>query len=255
MAWARTVAVVVPSPAVSEVFEATSRTICAPAFSSSSFSSISLATVTPSLVIVGGPNFFSSTTLRPRGPSVTFTASASLLTPRSRSRRADCSNSRIFGIGSLLLLALALRDGEDVAAGEDQQVLTVDGDLRAAVLAVDDGVADLDVGRDELTALLRPPARTDRQDLTELRLLLGRVGGAHGHAGQDDPQPVPLALGCRPLPQEGVGGHAPAQTERLGPAPLGGGHRLGDEDVDDGDLEGGGHVGRAHVGVLAHVVD
>ncbi len=53
MAWARTVAVVVPSPATSEVLEATSRTICAPMFSSALPSSISLATVTPSLVMVG----------------------------------------------------------------------------------------------------------------------------------------------------------------------------------------------------------
>src|SRR5690348_10809637 len=82
MACARTVAVVVPSPAMSEVFEATSRTICAPMFSCASFSSISFATVTPSLVMVGEPNFFSITTLRPLGPSVTFTASASRFTPR-----------------------------------------------------------------------------------------------------------------------------------------------------------------------------
>ena len=59
---------VVPSPATSEVFEATSRTICAPMFSSAFASSISLATVTPSLVMVGEPNFFSMTTLRPFGP-------------------------------------------------------------------------------------------------------------------------------------------------------------------------------------------
>ncbi len=77
MACASTVAVVVPSPAVSEVLLATSRTICAPMFSSGSFSSISFATVTPSLVIVGDPNFLSITTLRPLGPSVTLTASAS----------------------------------------------------------------------------------------------------------------------------------------------------------------------------------
>ena len=32
---------------------------------------------TPSLVMVGAPHFFSSTTLRPFGPSVTLTASAS----------------------------------------------------------------------------------------------------------------------------------------------------------------------------------
>ena len=80
--WARMVAVVVPSPATSVVLEATSRTIWAPMFSSGSFSSISLATVTPSLVMVGPPNFFSRTTLRPLGPRVTFTASASWLTPR-----------------------------------------------------------------------------------------------------------------------------------------------------------------------------
>jgi hypothetical protein len=36
-------------------------------FSSVSFKSISFATVTPSLVIVGEPNFLSITTLRPLG--------------------------------------------------------------------------------------------------------------------------------------------------------------------------------------------
>ena len=77
MAWASTVAVVVPSPALSEVFVATSFTIWAPMFSSASESSISFATVTPSLVTVGAPNFLSMTTFRPLGPRVTFTASAS----------------------------------------------------------------------------------------------------------------------------------------------------------------------------------
>ena len=55
MAWARMVAVVVPSPATVLVLLATSRTICAPMFSNLSESSISLATVTPSLVIRGAP--------------------------------------------------------------------------------------------------------------------------------------------------------------------------------------------------------
>ncbi len=76
IAWASTVAVVVPSPALSDVFVATSFTIWAPMFSSGSESSISLATVTPSFVIVGAPNFLSMTTFRPLGPRVTFTASA-----------------------------------------------------------------------------------------------------------------------------------------------------------------------------------
>jgi hypothetical protein len=55
MACASTVAVVVPSPASSEVLDATSFTICAPMFSNLSLSSISLATETPSLVTVGAP--------------------------------------------------------------------------------------------------------------------------------------------------------------------------------------------------------
>src|SRR5438270_1301964 len=143
-AWASTVAVVVPSPATSLVLVATSLTSWAPMFSKGSSSSTSLAMVTPSLVMVGGPNFFSRTTLRPRGPSVTLQASASLSTPASRPRRADSSNFRIFGMAPLLLLLALVGDGEDVAAGEDQQVLAVDGDLGAAVLAVNDGVARLD---------------------------------------------------------------------------------------------------------------
>src|SRR5205807_2010047 len=92
MAWARTVAVVVPSPATSEVLEATSLTICAPMFSNLFSSSISFATVTPSLVMVGAPNDFSKTTLRPLGPSVTFTASARVLTPLRMASRARTSN-------------------------------------------------------------------------------------------------------------------------------------------------------------------
>ena len=55
IACASTVAVVVPSPAWSAVLLATSLTICAPIFCSASFNSISLATVTPSLVMCGAP--------------------------------------------------------------------------------------------------------------------------------------------------------------------------------------------------------
>src|SRR5579875_3095594 len=100
-AWASTVAVVVPSPATSSVFFATSLTSSAPIFSHGSSSSISLAMDTPSLVIVGAPHFFSSTTFRPLGPRVTFTASASWFMPRSRPRLASSSNAIIFAaIGS-----------------------------------------------------------------------------------------------------------------------------------------------------------
>src|SRR5438128_58706 len=52
--------------------------------------------VTPSLVMVGAPNFLSRTTLRPRGPRVTLTVSASALTPCSSRCRASSEKLRIF---------------------------------------------------------------------------------------------------------------------------------------------------------------
>ncbi len=89
MAWARTVAVVVPSPASSLVFDATSLTIWAPMLANGSSNSTSLATLTPSLVTCGAPNFLSMMTLRPLGPSVTFTAFDKASTPSLRSSRAS----------------------------------------------------------------------------------------------------------------------------------------------------------------------
>src|SRR4051812_904470 len=77
---------------MSLVLVATSRTICAPMFWKRSGSSISLATVTPSLVTVGEPKDFSSTTLRPLGPRVTATASDSVFTPRRICSRATWWN-------------------------------------------------------------------------------------------------------------------------------------------------------------------
>jgi len=108
IAWARTVAVVVPSPATSDVWEATSFTICAPMFSNLSFSSISFATETPSLVTVGAPKLFSSTTLRPLGPSVIFTAFARTFTPRSIRVRASSPNFTSFAVMDSYPLSYAL---------------------------------------------------------------------------------------------------------------------------------------------------
>ena len=109
IAWASTVAVVVPSPATSLVFWATSRTICAPMFSNLSSSSISLATVTPSLVVRGAPKDFSMTTLRPLGPSVTLTALARMSTPRSMRSRASAEN--LTSLAAMLAKLLRLDDG------------------------------------------------------------------------------------------------------------------------------------------------
>ena len=72
-------------------------------FGNLSFSSISLATETPSLVTVGEPYERSRTTLRPFGPSVTLTASARILTPSTMRERAESPNLTSFAaMGKLL---------------------------------------------------------------------------------------------------------------------------------------------------------
>src|SRR5205809_876733 len=58
-------------------------------FSGGSSSEISFATVTPSCVTVGAPNFLSRDTLRPLGPRVTLTASARVSIPFFKERRAS----------------------------------------------------------------------------------------------------------------------------------------------------------------------
>ena len=101
--WAKTVAVVVPSPAISLVLDATSWINLAPVFSRGSSSSMSLATVIPSLTIWGAPNFFSNKTFLPFGPIVILTASARVFIPRSRERLDLSSNSTILAMYFLLI--------------------------------------------------------------------------------------------------------------------------------------------------------
>src|SRR3954463_10262558 len=179
MACASTVAVVVPSPAVSLVLEATSRSICAPIFSNLSSSSISLATVTPSLVMRGAPKLFSMTTLRPLGPSVTFTASARISTPRSILSRA--SEEKRTSLAAIAVapdeLGIAGEGGalrgdhaHDVGFLHDQKVLAVDAHLGARPLAEQDPVAGLHVEGNDLAGFIAS-AGADGDDLALLRLL------------------------------------------------------------------------------------
>src|SRR5437868_13236814 len=191
IACASTVAVVVPSPATSEVLEATSRTICAPMFSNLSSSSISLATVTPSLVMRGAPKLLSSTTLRPFGPRVTLTAFARMSTPRSMRSRASTENLTslaaiyVAPLMSWIAVGRALRgllagDGlfenaHDVAFLHDQEIDAVDLDLGARPLAKQHALADLEVDRNQFAGLVAA-ARADSHDLALRGLLLGGVG-------------------------------------------------------------------------------
>src|ERR1700694_3509582 len=195
IACASTVAVVVPSPARSLVLLATSRTIWAPMFSNLSSSSISFATVTPSLVMRGAPKLLSSTTLRPLGPSVTLTALERISTPRNILSRASVENLTSLaaishysvGVDCLRGSGRADRSGRflagdflgqhahDVALFHDQVLDTVELDLGARPLAEQHPVADLHVHRDEL-AVFVAAARADAGDLALGGLFLRRIG-------------------------------------------------------------------------------
>src|SRR5271157_4470428 len=161
-------------------------------FSSGSFSSISLATVTPSLVMSGEPNFFSITTLRPLGPSVTFTASARMFTPR----RIDCRDSspcRIcFAIVSISLILAMCQNLFGTSSEQSRGLLGDEGRLRSAFQDAEDFFAvDLDLGAGILAeqhaiarlhvegegfALVVGLASAGGDNFAFLRLVLGTVG-------------------------------------------------------------------------------
>src|SRR5215831_11096114 len=229
------VAVVVPSPACSEVFEATSRTICAPMFSNLFSSSISLATVTPSLVTRGAPNDLSRTTLRPLGPSVTRTASARMSIPciilsrastenftslaaMSYSWRFDCvasllGSSTVFlrsqprgfsartrrsvteGSGGLSRTSSFHQHPHQIAFLHDHVLDAVELDFGPRPLAEQHPVADLDVDRDELAALIAT-TRADGNDLSFLRFFLGGI--------RDDDAATALLFSFDPLDDDAI---------------------------------------------------
>src|SRR3979490_768850 len=157
-------------------------------FSTLSSSSISWATVTPSLVMRGAPNDLSSTTLRPFGPSVTFTALLRMSTPRSILSRASTPN-----LTSLLAMMCSLKcwgirrlrglllgggkigeNAHDVALLHDQQFLAVEHDFGARPLAEQDAVADLEVDRDQLAGFVTA-TRADGGDFALGGFFLGRI--------------------------------------------------------------------------------
>src|ERR1700730_3371896 len=197
MAWASTIAVVVPSPAFSLVLEATSRTIWAPMFSNLSSSSISFATVRPSLVMRGAPKVLSSTTLRPFGPNVTLTAFARISTPRNIRSRASAENFTSFAAISVhsanwirLVPSALLEHAHDVGLLHDEELFAVDLALGARPLAEQHPVAGLQIDGNELARLVAA-ARPDGHHLALLGLLLGGVG--------DDDAALGLLLGIDAL--------------------------------------------------------
>src|SRR5260370_2443474 len=196
MVCARRVAGVVRSPATSLVFVATSRSSCAPVFSMASLSSISRTIVTPSLVTVGAPNFFSRTTLRPLGPSVMRTDWATMSMPFLRACLASTSNVTVFAICNfpslpyLLLglagLAVGSDDREHVLLGHDQVLDFVDLEFVPGVLGVKHLVTDLELHR-HLGAVVQDPSGPHCLDGALLGLFLGGVR-------KNDPALRPLFL-------------------------------------------------------------
>ena len=148
-------------------------------FSNLSFSSISFATDTPSLVTVGAPNERSSTTLRPFGPSVTLTASARMLTPAIKRVRACSLNLTSLAamvVSSLLdSYGLSVHDGHDVFFAHHEDLVAFDANRGAGVLAEQDLVADFDVDGDKLAVLVLL-AGADGEDFA----LVGFLGGGIG---------------------------------------------------------------------------
>src|SRR3954469_20765100 len=96
-------------------------------------------------------------------------------------------------------VSLRLDLGKDVALAQHEQLLTIDLDLGAAVLAVQDLVAFGDVERDALLAILVVAALADGDDLALLGLLLGSVGEDDAADGRllllDGPHDQPIAQG------------------------------------------------------------
>src|SRR5258708_8115778 len=183
--WARIVAVVVPSPATSLVWVATSGSSCAPVFSIASLSSISRTIVTPSLVTVGAPNFFSRTTLRPLGPSVIRTDWATMSMPFLRACLASTSNVTVFAIcifpslpylllRGLVGLAVGSDDREHVLLRHDEVLDFVDLEFVPGVLGVKHLVADFELHR-HLSAVVQDPSGPHCLDGALLGLLLGGV--------------------------------------------------------------------------------
>src|SRR6266571_5938075 len=154
--------------------------------------------VTPSLVMIGAPNFFSITALRPLGPRVIFTASARAFTPRKIAWREfspvticfailfippdilfaksdeNCTgrktghysrpkarlyNARIELLPGRFRRAAQLR--QNFFFAKDEIFLVLDLDFRTAVFAEEDTIAGLDVQRDQFALLALASADGD----------------------------------------------------------------------------------------------
>src|SRR6266700_1171576 len=134
-------------------------------FSKGFSSEISLATVTPSWVTLGAPNFLSRATLRPLGPSVLLTAPARISMPFLSERRSSSSNISCFAIvcsipsqylysdyqrcyasssaqavGAVVSNPALANHGENVVFFEDEVLFAIEFEFGAAVFGEQDAI-------------------------------------------------------------------------------------------------------------------
>src|SRR5690242_13760657 len=166
-------------------------------FSSLSDNSISLATETPSLVMVGAPKLFSMIALRPLGPRVALTAFARTLTPRNIRWRASSLKLSSFaaitrspinnGHGVLVIWvkvgrgSLPLDDSHEIVLTHDVQIFVVNFDFGSAVFAEQHPIAHLDIQCPGLAVLEHLPL-THGDHFPEGRFLAGGIRN-HDPAG------------------------------------------------------------------------
>src|SRR5437763_13796666 len=147
-------------------------------FSNLSLSSISFASDTPCLVIVGAPKLRSRTTVRPLGPRVTLTAFERILPPftillRTFSPKRTSLAAMVECSDAIRLIRLGY-DADYVVFTHMQQVLVFQLEFLARVFAEEDAFADLDPHGDHF-AVVVGLAGAAGHDFTDRRLFRGGV--------------------------------------------------------------------------------
>src|SRR5690606_35467190 len=122
------------------------------------------------LVMVGDPNFVSRITFRPRGPSVTLTALAKLLTPRRIACREASPYTICFAMSGSRLPSACFDDRQNFVLSHDEVLLTIELDLLTRIFAEQDHIVRLDIERDA-SAAVSDGAAARGDNRASLRLL------------------------------------------------------------------------------------
>src|SRR6185312_10546677 len=115
------------------------------------------------------------TALRPFGPSVAFTALASILIPLSMRCRASSLNLTSFAVIVVILELFEFNHGHDVFLPHDHEVLSLDPHLGSTVFAEEDLVANLEIAGTYMS-IFKNLTLADRHYLSAIGLFGCRIG-------------------------------------------------------------------------------